>query len=170
MKPSNTDTQEIERAIDAEQASDLAALQLAAGEGQGAAPVQGAPGAEPERQGPSEQSKQLAVLIVGIARPLLCFALPVLKTAPEELWEPAPHGLAEFLEHYDLSQHIENPWAKLAMGFVPLGVYAATEAMKAKPQEAKPKEPGQLAAPADIPQEVPGQKTVTFGAAAPVEA
>lgn len=54
MKPSNTDTQEIERQIDAEQASDLQALQLAAGEGQGAPQAAGEP--EQERSGPSEKS------------------------------------------------------------------------------------------------------------------
>lgn len=166
MNPSNTDTQEVERQIDAEQASDLAALQVAAGEGQGAT----APVAEqgPQIREPSEQSKQLAVLIVGIARPLVCFAVPALRNAPDELWEPVPQGVAGVLEHYDLSQHIDNPWAGLALCCAPLAVFGATEAMKDRP---KPKEPQQLetfAAP--VPEDAPGQKTVTFGAAAPVPA
>lgn len=165
MKPSNTDTQEVERAIESEQASDLAALQLAAGDGQGDTP--GAPQA-PEATGPSEQSKQLAVLVVGIARPLICYAVPSLRSAPDELWEPVPMGVAGVLDHYDLSQHIDNPWAGLALCCAPLAVFAATEAMKDKP---KPKEPQQLdtfAAP--MPEDVPGQKIVTFGAHAPAEA
>ncbi len=169
MKPSNTDTQEIERAIDAEQASDLAALQLAAGEGQGAPQALAEP--EPERSGPSEKSLHVAALIVGIVRPIAGYAMPSLREAPDALWEPIPQGVAGLLDHYDLSEHIDNPWAGLAMACAPLAAFAAMEAIKNKPQEAKPKEPGQLAAPAQVPSETPGQKTVTFGApAAPVEA
>lgn len=168
MKPTNTDTQQVERAIDSEQASDLAALQLAAGEGQGAATAP--TGATPEPTGPSEQSKQLAVLVVGIARPLICYAVPALRNAPDELWEPVPQGVAGVLDHYDLSQHIDNPWAGLALCCAPLAMFAATEAMKNAPKDAKPKEPGQLAAPVDVPQEVPGAKVVSFGAPAPADA
>lgn len=167
MKPSNTDTQEVERQIDAEQASDLAALQVAAGEGQGA-PVPGAPGAEPERQGPSEQSLHVAAVVVGIVRPLICFAVPKMSEAPDALWEPIPQGVAGVLDHYDLSQHMDNPWAGLAMSCAPLAAFVAMEAMKDKPKP-KAKEPQQLEAfAAPVPGDAPGQKTVTFGAAAPV--
>lgn len=165
MKPTNTDTQEVERQIDAEQASDLAALQMAAGEGQGAAgPVAEQ---EPQRTEPSEQSKQLAVLIVGIARPLVCYAVPALRSAPDELWDPVPQGVAGLLDHYDLSQHIDNPWAGLALCCAPLAVFAASEAMKEKPKAREPQQLDNFAAP--VPGDAPGQKTVTFGAAAPVE-
>ncbi len=163
MNPSNTETQEVERAIAGEQASDLAALQLAAGEGAGAplAPTEAAPATRE----PNEKSKAVAIMLVGIVKPIACYAVPALRTAPDELWEPVPLGVAGVLDHYDIAQHIDNPWAGLAMACAPLAAFAAMEAMKDKPQEKK-REPGQLAAPVDVPKEVPGAKTVTFGAPA----
>jgi len=162
MRPSNTNTQEIETHLGTdEQAADLAALQaMAAPEAQAGQlqPVAEVP------TGPSVQSLQLAALAVSIIRPLAAYAVPALRTAPDALWEPIPQGLAGVLDHYDLSEQINNPWIGLALASAPLAAYAFMESAKAKPQD-KPAAHGagpDLSAP--VPTEAPGQKTVTFAA------
>lgn len=167
MKPSNTETQEIERTIaTSEQAADLAALQAMAGP----EPGQGAPTeAEPAPPaGPSAQALQLAALAVSIARPLICYAVPALRTAPEALWEPVPQGVAGVLDHYDLSANLDNPWVGLALSCAPLAAFAAMEAIKEKPKAEASTTPGLSAPPP--PPAPPTSKTVTFGAPVPVEA
>lgn len=174
MKPSSTDTQQVEREIDAgnrgnpEQAADLAALQSMAAEGE---PAPGAPGQEqaPAIPDPSAQSVAMAAMLIGAARPLLCFLVKPLKGAPDELWEPLAPGVAGVLDHYDLSQSelLRNPWARLALCALPLIGYVATHVEP----EAKPAEPQRLGGPdlaATAPTAPAGSKIVTFGA--PVEA
>lgn len=177
MKPTSTDTQQVERDIEqaqpgasAEQAADLAALQAAAAPAPGAP---GAPGEQPaEQQGPGEpsaQAMQVAALAVGILRPVIAYAVPSLRAAPSELWEPIPAGVAGILDHYGVGMEVlANPWARLALACAPLAAFAAVEAMKEPPP--KP-EPGQGASDvlelAGKPTEAPapaGQNTVTFGA------
>jgi hypothetical protein len=162
MRPTNTDRQEIEAHLGTdEQAADLAALQAMAAPDAPAAALQVQEQAPP---GPSVQSLQLAALAVSIIRPLASYAVPALRTAPDALWEPIPQGLAGVLDHYDLGEHINNPWIGLALASAPLAAYAVMESAKAKPQD-KPTDPGpgpDLSAP--VPTEAPGQKTVTFAA------
>lgn len=176
MKPTSTDTQQVERDIQAqaqpsasaEQAADLAALQAAA------SPAPGAPGApvadQAAEQGPPEpsaQAMQVAALAVGILRPVIGYAVPSLRAAPAELWEPIPAGVAGILDHYGIGMEaLASPWARLALACAPLAAFAAVEAMKEPPKK-DPTEGGDvldLAAskPASEPQPV-GQKTVTFG-------
>lgn len=173
MKPTNTNEQEIERHLgddapgreaSSEQSADLAALQaMAAPE----APAAGVPAAQAqEAQGPSAQAVQLAAVAVGVIRPLICYAVPALRTAPEALWEPLPLGVAGVLDHYDLGEHFDNPWVGLAMASAPLAAFAVMESAKAPPKEkpAERIEGPDLSAP--IPAQAVGQKTVTFGALA----
>lgn len=178
MKPSNTDTQQIERDIEgqaqpgasAEQAADLAALQAAASP----QPVPGAPVADQAaEQGPPEPSAaalQVAALAVGILRPVIAYAVPSLRAAPDELWAPIPGGVAGILDHYGVGlEALDNPWARLAMACAPLAAYAAVQAMQAPPKT-DPTEGGAVldltaSKPAPEPAEPVGQKTVTFGGA-----
>lgn len=161
MKPSNTDRQEIEQHLGTdEQAADLAALQAMAAPDTPPAQVQAQAEAP---QGPSVQSLQLAALAVSIIRPLACYAVPGLRTAPDALWEPIPQGLAGVLDHYDLGEHIDNPWVGLALACAPLAAYGVMESAKAKPAD-KPERVQGPDLTAQAPTETPGQKTVTFGA------
>jgi len=131
MQPTNTDRQEVEQHLgrDAtdEQAADLAALQARARPPEQAQEVQGGAAAP---QGPSQQALQLAALAVAIIKPLACYALPALAKAPAELWEPIPQGLAGVIDHYDLGDHISNPWFGLALASAPLAAYALMETAK----------------------------------------
>lgn len=144
-----------------EQAADLAALKAAAG------PAPGAPGAPAavaqeesnEPAPPSAEAMALAGMAVGILKPLVCFAVPVLKDAPAELWQPIPEGVAAVVDHYGGGPAwMNSPWARLGFSLMPLVGYAAVQAMN------KPKEPEPMALEAPPPAEAVGQKTVTFGA------
>lgn len=180
MKPSSTDTQQIEREIEAgngqaanmspEQAADLKALHARVNEGD---PPTGAPGQEqaPAIPEPSAASVQLAVMVIGAVKPLLCFASKTLRVAPAELWEPLVPGVAGVLDHYDLSQSelLRNPWARLGLCAAPLVGYAV---IHAEPEE-KPAEPERLGGPdlsAAAPTAPAGSKVVTFGAPVAVAA
>lgn len=161
MKPNNTDRQEIEAHLGTdEQNADLAALKaMAAPE----APAGQLPAVADVPTGPSVQSLQLAALAVSIIRPLAAYAVPALRTAPDALWEPIPQGLAGVIDHYDLGEHINNPWVGLALASAPLAAYAVMESAKAKPQDKPATDPGSgpdLSAP--LPTEAAGSKTVTF--------
>lgn len=149
----------------AEQAADLAALTAAAGEG---TPLDNS--VQPQApQPPSASAIQLASMAVAMLRPLIGFAVPVLRNAPDELWEPIPEGVAGVLDHYGMQpEWLESPWAKLAFAMAPLAAFAALETMKEKP-----KEPERIAGPdltAAPPAEAVGQKTVIMGAPLPAEA
>lgn len=152
----------------AEQAADLAALTAAATEGSGA-PVATTDQAQAGPQPPSASAIQLATMAVGMLRPLLGFAVPALRNAPDELWQPIPEGVAGVLDHYGMqAEWLESPWARLAFAMAPLAAYAALETMKEKP-----KEPERIAGPdltAAPPAQPVGQKTVTMGAPLPAEA
>lgn len=158
--------------MSAEQAADFAALQAQADTQ--AAPV--APGevqAQPvdEIAPPSAASVQLASMIIVMAKPLICYAVPALKAAPEELWAPVPEGVAAVLDHYGLgeSDFMRNPWGRMAFSLAPLAAFAALESMKEKPKDKTPADtmkPASIEAPKQDAQEA-GQKTVTFGAEVP---
>ena len=178
MKPSSTDTQDIERAIDAgngeganhEQEADRAATRAWVAEEDQAQATATAPQqaqAAPAIPEPSAASLKLAGMLVGTLRPLLCFVVKPLRAAPAELWEPIPHGVAGVLDHYDLSQSemLRNPWARLAFSTLPLVGYVVATAEASEP--AKPSEPERIGGPelaAQAPAERPGSRTVSFGA------
>lgn len=174
MRPTNTDTQEIERAIEGEQAADLAALQAQANPSPAPGETTGT-GGQVAEQGPAEpsaQAVQVATLAVGMMRPMVAYVVPSLRAAPDELWEPIPAGVAGILDHYGIGMDaLANPWARLAISCAPLAAFAAVEAMK----EAPKKEPAAAADVLDLAASQPaaaepaqaGQKTVTFGAPAP---
>lgn len=107
----------------------------------------------------------LAGMLVGIAKPLICYAMPVLKKSPAELWLPIPEGVAAVLDHYNLgdSDLMRNPWARLGFSMAPLAAYAAMNAA----EEEKPAEPERLAAPAAKAPASSATKNVTFGAPVP---
>lgn len=147
-----------------EQAADLAALQAAAAAGEPAAPGQPVEAEQQGPQPPSAAAMQMAVMAVGILRPIICFAVPSLRTAPGELWEPVPEGVAAVMDHYGASaEWMQSPWARLGMSLAPLAAFAAIDAMS------KPKEPPRQALTAEAPPPAEGPRTVTFGAA-PAEA
>jgi hypothetical protein len=171
MKPSNTDTQQVERDIEgqapgasAEQAADLAALTAAAGGGEG-----GQVQADEQEAGqipqPSEAAMQVAALAVGILRPVLAYAVPALRTAPDALWEPVPGGVAGILDHYGIGvEALQSPWARLALACAPLAAFAAVEAMKEPPKKEPTEGPAlDLTERKPEPVQAVNQKTVTFG-------
>jgi hypothetical protein len=171
MKPSSTDTQEVEKQIEqagqpaasAEQAADLAALQQAAGGDAGQ--VQQAdpePGTIPQ---PSEAAMQVAALAVGILRPVIAYAVPSLRAAPDALWEPVPGGVAGILDHYGIGiEALQSPWARLALACAPLAAFAAVEAMKEPPKKEPTEGPAlDLTERKPEPVQAVNQKTVTFG-------
>ena len=157
--------------VNAEQAADLAALQAAASDQQAAQQA-----TQPEQQQaqelapPSAAALQMAGMAVGMVRPLISYVIKSLQDAPEQLWEPIPEGLARLMDHYGASaEWMQNPWAQFGISVTPLVAYAAIKGM-----EDKPKTAAQLTGPgpdlsATPPAEPVGQKTVTFGAPAPVE-
>lgn len=148
-----------------EQAADLAALQAAAG---GAPGPQGGAVAEQQAEGPpppSAAAMQMAAMAVGIMKPIICFAVPSLREAPSELWEPIPEGVAAVMDHYGASaEWMNSPWARLGLSLAPLACFAAVEAMKDKPK-AEPQAQA-ISLEAKAPDVVAGSKTVTFGAPA----
>lgn len=151
--------------MNAEQAADLAALQSAANEAT-APPAPGADQAQAttEPQPPSAAALQVAALAVGMLRPIVAYAVPSLRSAPDELWAPVPEGVAAVLDHYGMqAEWMQGPWARLAFSLAPLAAFAAVEAMKDKPK------PEPLAAPVPGAPAEPGAKTVTIGAAVPAE-
>lgn len=178
MKPSRTDTQEVERQIDAasdEQAADFANLQAQAGIGQGQEPGQQiAQTGQDKPPPPSASSMQAAVIALGVLRPLICYAVPVLKTSPDELWQPIPEGLAAVLDHAGLQpEWMQSPWARLGFACAPLLAFAAIQS--SKQADEKPKEPTthdgpDLMAPPPAPAPAPTGPAVTFGAPVGAEA
>lgn len=154
----------------AEQAADLAAL-TAAANADSAAPAT-TNQAQPEAQAPqppSASALQLAAMAVGMLRPLIAYAVPALRNAPDELWEPIPEGVAGVLDHYGMQpEWLESPWARLAFAAAPLAAFAAINSMNQKP-----KEPESIAGPdlsAEVPKQEAGQNTVTIGAPVAAEA
>lgn len=164
---------DIDTGMTPEQAADLAALTAGAAEPVQDAAQQQAQQAANEPQPPSAAALQIAAMAVGMLRPLLCYAVPSLKNAPDELWAPIPEGLGAVLDQYGASaEWMSTPWARLAISITPLAAFAAVEAMaaaKEKPTKTltAPNEAAMMAAPVtDGAPAVPGAKTVTFGAVA----
>jgi hypothetical protein len=160
--------EKIEDTMQAEQAADFAALQAAANEANAGPAAPGQPEAAPELAPPSAASLQLAAMAVQMIKPLACFAVPALRSAPDELWAPVPEGVAGILDHYGLgeSELLRSPWGRLAFSLAPLAAFAAMEAIKDKPKD-KPADMLEAPLPPPAPE---ASKTVTFGAPAPAEA
>lgn len=119
-------------AMQPEQAADLAALKSGATAQPG--PVQ----EEEVIQPPSQAALQMAAMAVGLAKPLVCFAVPSLQGAPDELWAPVPEGVAAVLDLYGANADwMKNPWARLGLSLMPLVAYAAVQAMNKPPEEPK---------------------------------
>lgn len=150
-----------------EQAADLAALQAGANPAQaaqaGPAVVDEAP---TEQKPPSAQAMALAGMAVGMLRPLIVYAVPSLREAPDELWAPIPEGLAAVADQYGVAaEWMQSPWARLAFACAPLAAFGAMQAMsKPKPEAQALPAPPAPGAPAE-----PGSKTVTFGTVMPAE-
>ena len=154
--------------IASEQRADLAALEAAAGQaGQGGPqPVQVQEQAQEPIQPPSTAAMAAATMLVGIVRPLVDYAVPALRGAPDELWMPVPEGVAAVVDHYGGgAEWMRHPLARLGMALAPLAAYGAAMSIKDKgkrpPEALAPPEPG---APA-----LPGAKTVTMGTVMPAE-
>jgi hypothetical protein len=173
MKPSNTETQEIEQHLSAEQGADLAALQAAANEATATAP--GAPAPEPQHQGPTLGDEIAGLLKVAVAT--LGPMFPSLKTiyTPETIGAAsgAIAGVCEkrgWLQGGLMGEWAEEITAVAIVGPLAFATYqgvTADMAARAKPEPAKLEGldlTAQTAAPMPT---VEPQKTVTFGAAAP---
>lgn len=157
-----------EAAMSSEQAADFARLQADAAPAPAPAPTgQGGEAQASEQAQPSEASIRMAAVLLGMLRPVLCVALPALRSANDELWEPLPLGVAGVLDHYNATgaKWLQGPWMGLALCAAPLvGHCAMVELSKPKAPKAlaSPQAGDTLAAPA--PADAPGQKTVTIGA------
>lgn len=158
------------RAPSAEEAADLASLERMAAAADPVAP--GAPrAAAPADQvaPPSQQAMMFAGMLMQALRPLASWALPVLKDAPAELWEPTIEGTAALFDHYGVggAQFASTPWGRFAFGMLPLAGFVAVQSITAPPPAAPPARIGgpDLAAPA-APADG-GQRTVIIGAPVP---
>ena len=166
---SDTDTQDDTPAMADEQAADLAAL--IAGAKAGAEPQAGAveakegAQADPEELPPvSAQALAFGGLLVSIGRPLVEYAVPSLRGAPDELWMPVPEGVGAVVDSFGVAaEWMRSPWARLGLSLAPLAAFAAVEAMKQPEKPAKA-----LEAPAPGTFAEPGAKTLTAGTVIPM--
>ncbi|HEY0955922.1 MAG TPA: hypothetical protein VGE36_14255 [Roseateles sp.] len=152
-----------------EQRADLLALQAAAAGGQ---PAPGGPvqvqeqGADEELPPPSAAAMAAASMLVGIVRPLVEFGIPTLRGSPDALWAPVPEGVAVVVDHYGGGvEWMRHPLARLGFALAPLAAYGAAQAMT-KPKEGQGATAAISGPPAGAP-DVPGAKTVSFGAVVP---
>lgn len=177
MKPSSTDTQQVERDIatttTSEQAADLAALAAAANDGAPGAPATLAE-QEPPRRDLAAEITGLVTAAVAALGPMF----PSLKTiyTPETTQAAAGSIAAVCDKHGWLADGLGGKWGEeIACAFIvgPLA-FATYQGVRADLAARAPaKAPERLDGPnlaAQAPTEVPGSKTVTFGGAAPVEA
>lgn len=163
MKPSNTDTQEIERAISAEQASDLAALQAAAQGGD--VPPADVATTTPPRDLAAEVSG-----LVGLAVATLGPLFPSLRTIyTPQVTDAAAASIAALCHKHGWCQDgVMGRWgeeiaclaviAQLSWQTVQ-GIKADIKARQPAPAEAPPA----LDLSAPVPATPAGSKTVTFG-------
>ncbi len=170
MKPSSTNTQEVEKSIaSTEQAADFAALQAAANEAEAAAP--GAP-AEPVAHVP-DLGQEIAGLIK-VAVVTLSPMFPSLKrTYTPEVTEAAAGAIAAVCNKHGWMQggmfgeYGEEIACLAIVGPLAFSTYQGITADMAE-AKARDKPAEQIAGPAE-PVTAPGSKTVTFGAPAPAE-
>lgn len=170
MKPSNTDTQDIERSISAEQGADLAKLEAAANEAQAGAP--GAPAPEPEPTGPDLATELAGLLKVAVAT--LGPMFPSLRTIYTDETIGAASGAVAavcnkrgWLQGGLMGEWAEEITAVAIVGPMALATYHGVKADIAARQPSEPAklEAADLTAPAPEPAPA-GQKAVTFGTVA----
>lgn len=177
MRPSSTTTQQVERDIEratpSEQAADLAALQAAANE-----PAPGAPATVPEQ---AEQGPDLAREITGLVTAAVAALGPMFPSLKgiytPEVTQAAAQAVAAVCEKHGWMQGgLMGKWGEEIACVAIVGPLAFTtwQGIKADLAARAPaKEPERLGGvnlAAQAPTETPGQKTVTFGAPAAVEA
>lgn len=169
MKPTNTNTQEVEKHLSAEQSADLAALTAAANEPSAGTPT--AP-AEPEPTGPDLQTEIAGLLKVAVAT--LGPMFPSLKTIyTDETIGAASGAVAAVCNKRGwLQGGLMGEWAEeiTAVAIVGPLALATYQGVKADIAARQPKEPAKLEA-ADLTAAPPapapaGQKAVTFGTVA----
>lgn len=180
MKPTNTNTQQIERDIAgegmaSEQAADLAALQASAEQG-AAMPVQMA---EPEPEGPD-----LAAEIQGILTIVVQTLGPMFPSLPEIYTEPTKTAVGGavaavcnkrgWLQGGMFGEYGEEIACLAVCGPLALATYKGVQGDLAKHKAKADAKAGriELDKPADWPEAptVAPSKTVTFGAPQPAEA
>lgn len=174
MKPTSTDTQEVEKAITStEQAADFAALQMAANEAD-AGPVPG----QPEAVAVPDLAEELGGLIK-VAVATLSPMFPSLKrTYTPEVSEAAAGAIAAVCNKHGWMQGgMFGEYGEEIACLAIVGPLAFTtyQGIKGDMAEAKAREkpPEQIGGPdfsAPAPVAAVGSKTVTFGAPAPAEA
>lgn len=177
MKPTNTETQQVERDIQGaatdEQAADLAALMAAAG---GGAPGAPATAAEPEPQGPD-----LAAEIAGAVTVAVATLGPIFPSLAgiytPEVTQAAAQAVARVCEkHGWLQGGLMGKWGEeiaclAIVGPLAFQTYQGVRAdLAARAPAKEPERIGGVDLTAKAPTETPGSKTVTFGAPAVVEA
>jgi hypothetical protein len=141
----------------AEQAADLAAIMASVN----GAEVAAAPAGQVQEQGPSAQAMGVAGLLVSIIKPIACVAIPGVKDAPEELWEPVAGGVAGLLDHYGLAHEaLAGPWAKFGFSIAPIAGFVAIAMInQPKPQPLEKSSiyqvPGQMPEPLPTVEGVP---------------
>lgn len=165
MKPTNTDTQDIEKAISAEQQADLAALMASAAD---APALPGAP-AEPEPTGPDLQTEIAALLKVAVAT--LGPLFPSIKTIyTDETIGAASGAVAAVCDKRGwLQGGLMGEWAEEIAAAAVVGplAFATYQGIKADIEARKPKkveEPATLAAP--VQTDTPTKPGVVFGTVA----
>lgn len=180
MRPTNTDTQQIERTIAgegmaSEQAADLAALQAAAAEQPGAMPVSMA---EPEPAGPNLAQEITGIITVAVQT--LGPMFPSLREVyTKETTEAAAGAIAAVCnKHGWLQGGMFGEWGEeiacvAVCGPLALATYQGVRGDLAKHKAKAEAKAGPLAVGADLtapapPPAPPTPKTVQFGA--PVEA
>lgn len=165
MKPSNTDTQEIERAIGGEQAADLAALTAQA------APVP-APGAA-ATEAAAPQGPDLAGEIAGLVTAAVTVLAPMFPSLPTiytpQTTQAAAAAVAAVCNKHGWAQGgLMGKWGEeiaclAVVGPLAFATYQGIAADLAARAPAKPVE--RIGGPdlsAPMPTEVAGAKTVTF--------
>lgn len=176
MKPTNTNTQEVERQIEgqgaqsAEQAAELAALQAMTGEHD--EPV-GQIGYEVQDQGPdlAEEIEGLAQAAVGMLAPMFP-SLPGIYT-PEATKAAAAATAAVCRKHGWMQGGMMGRWGEeiacaVIVGPLAFATYHGVKADIAARQPAEPSRSGELNLTAPVPTAPGTGKGVTFGAPVPV--
>lgn len=171
MKPSNTETQEVERAItNSEQAADLAALQGMAAP----APGEGQDTQEQQHQGP-DLATELEGLITGVVA-VLSPMFPSLKETYTDTTTKAAAGAvaAVCTKHGWLGGGVFGEWGEEIAAAAIVGplAFATYQGIKSDIAARTPDKPERIGGPsleASAPGEMAPSKTVTFGAPVPAQ-
>lgn len=153
----------------AEQAADLARLELDAAPVPGAPGAPGAPAKADELPPPGAFAVETAGLVLNIARPVALWLAPGLREAPAELWEPVGPELARLLEHIGMGdmEAAKNPWFRFAFAVMPLATIAVIHAPAKEEKQGRGDPPARLAGPdlsASAAPVVQGSREVVIGA------